>query len=71
MDDPSDAAEENLKPLYLKDAIYQGELSQAPYAITVASPTPYSGNGTVTSPEAPTIWFIRIWLDPREVATKR
>jgi hypothetical protein len=26
------------KPLYLKDALYQGELSQAPYALTVSSP---------------------------------
>jgi hypothetical protein len=30
--------EDNNKPLYLKDAIYQGELSQAPYALTVSSP---------------------------------
>lgn len=26
------------RPLYLKDALYQGELSQAPYALTVSSP---------------------------------
>ena len=26
------------RPDYLKDALYQGELSQAPYAITVSSP---------------------------------
>lgn len=28
----------DLRPLYLKDAIYQGELSQAPYALSVSSP---------------------------------
>lgn len=26
------------RPLYLKDALYQGELSQAPYALSVSSP---------------------------------
>lgn len=26
------------RPLFLKDALYQGELSQAPYALTVSSP---------------------------------
>lgn len=26
------------RPVYLKDALYQGELSQAPYALTVSSP---------------------------------
>lgn len=30
--------DENIKPLFLRDALYQGELSQAPYALTVSSP---------------------------------
>ncbi len=29
---------EDNRPIYLKDALYQGELSQAPYALTVSSP---------------------------------
>lgn len=29
---------EDNRPLYLKDALYQGELSQAPYALSVSSP---------------------------------
>lgn len=34
----SGEVEKDNRPLYLKDAIYQGELSSAPYAITVSSP---------------------------------
>lgn len=30
--------EKDLRPLYLKDALYQGALSQAPYALNVSSP---------------------------------
>jgi hypothetical protein len=30
--------EQNNKPLYLKDAVYQGDLHSAPYALTVSSP---------------------------------
>jgi hypothetical protein len=29
---------EDKRPLFLKDAIYQGELHSAPYALTVSSP---------------------------------
>jgi hypothetical protein len=34
----SENQETDNRPDYLKDALYQGELSQAPYAITVSSP---------------------------------
>lgn len=36
--DPVDSAEVDKRPLFLKDARYQGELHNAPYALSVTSP---------------------------------
>ena len=36
--EPTNEHKADNRPLYLKDAIYQGELHSAPYALTVSSP---------------------------------
>ena len=38
MSNENNGSESNNKPLFLKDAVYQGELHNAPYALTVSSP---------------------------------
>ena len=38
MEEENKHTETDHRPLFLKDAIYQGELSQAPYALSVSSP---------------------------------